>query len=77
MRALQACFPRSWKTLGAHAGTGLRALLADTQAMSDAHWATTYGLLSGKGVDQAALVALGRGLLTDLIEPLEARCRQS
>ncbi len=76
-QALQACFPRSWKGLGARTGAGLRALLADGQAMSDAHWTTTYGLLSGKGVDQARLVALGRSLLANLVEPFESRCRAS
>ena len=45
--------------------------------MSDAHWATTYGLLSGKGVDQAGFIALGRQFLADLVEPFEDRCRAS
>jgi hypothetical protein len=50
LMTLQACFPREWPLLGARTGAGLRALLADTSALRDAHWATTYGLLSGKGL---------------------------
>lgn len=77
LRALRACFPRSWKSIGARTGTGLRGLLADGQAMSDAEWVAKCELLSGKGVDQAGLAPLGRRILADLVEPFEERCRAS
>lgn len=75
LRALRSSFPRTWRAIGVRAGAGLRALLADEDGMSDAHWAMRNGLLSGLGVGRNELVVVGEGFLADVVEPFEKRCR--
>ncbi len=57
--------------LGPHVGDGLRALLDDTQAFADAHFAVDVGLLRGHAVSVDQLRAIAEQVLADAVEPLE------
>ena len=72
LNALRERFPAEAKELATHAGDGLRALLEDREAFDDAHYTVNVGLLAGKGVTQEQLVATGRQVLADALEPLAA-----
>ena len=69
--ALVKCFPRSWREHARSAGSGLRELLVDDQAMEEARMTTESGLLSGMAIDVPALRGIGERLLMDAVEPLE------
>jgi len=56
--------------LGARAGDGIRALLAQREALDDAHFAVNVGLLSGTGVTIDQLRAIAEQLILDALEPL-------
>jgi hypothetical protein len=68
---LEAAFPRSWRAHARQAGSGLREMLADDAVMEEARKTTEAGLLSGMGVDVAALRGVGERLLADAVELLE------
>jgi hypothetical protein len=70
--ALKMCFPESWRTYAASSGNGLRELLENDAAMEEARTTTEIGLLNGLGVDVKALRGIGKRVITDAIEPLEA-----
>jgi hypothetical protein len=63
-------FPDSWKTWAAHAGDGLRELLADSAALDEARITTDVGLLSGLSATADNLRAIGERLIMDAVEPL-------
>ena len=69
--AIRACFPETWLDHSRHAGAGLRELLEDDELMAEAAQTTEIGLLSGKDIDVAALRAVGRRLLADVIKGFE------
>lgn len=70
LSALQTVFRDDHVELAAKAGSGLKALLADTAALEEAHFTTSVGLLRGHGVTIEQLRITGDGLLLDVIEPL-------
>jgi hypothetical protein len=72
LEALKTCFPDDWKQLAAHAGDGLLELLADQNALEDAHRTTDLGLLRGMDLTAEMLKVTGERLLLDAIEPLAA-----
>ena len=70
LRALQYCFEERWRELAARAGSGLRELLSDDDALEQAFHSCVYGLLAGRGVSLEQLRVAGERLLADVIEPL-------
>jgi hypothetical protein len=70
LRAIQECFPASWKALLSNVGSGLEELLADDNAMDDARKTTDIGLLNGMAVSTEMLRATGDRLIQDVISPL-------
>ena len=75
--ALQSCFSTRWRPLAKSAGKGFRKLLDSPEDMEEATWHCSEGLLHRRkpGTDQ--LLHVGRRLLADAIEPLEASARSS
>ena len=71
-KALQHCFPSSWKKLASRVGGGLRELLNSEEDFKEAYHTCINGLLSSKTISQEALHIAGERMLVDLIEPLEA-----
>lgn len=72
-RALERCFPKTWRALARRTGDGLRAMLSDDDAMEDARKTIESGLLAGKGYDVPALRAFGERLLVDAIDAFEGQ----
>lgn len=68
--ALRVCFPSEWRELAAHAGDGLRELLAREDVLEQAHHSLSYGLLQGKAVTVDMVRAVGEQLVSEVIEPL-------
>jgi hypothetical protein len=68
--ALRRSFPHEYETLSKEAGGGLRALLADPVALEEARHAIDVGLLAGYQITIEQLIAIGRQLLADAVEPL-------
>jgi hypothetical protein len=76
LEALERCFPEEWPDLARRAGDGLRALLADPDALEDALFTVNIGLLEALQVTQSQLRALGQQFLSDVIEPLAAAAQR-
>lgn len=72
LRAMQQCFPETWKSFAAHLGSGLEELLADENAMEDVRKTTDIGLLNGMDVSVEMLRATGDRLMQDVIVPLRS-----
>jgi hypothetical protein len=70
LRAIQECFPTSWKELLINVGSGLEELLSDDNSMKDACKTTDIGLLNGMSVSVDMLLATGDRLIQDVIIPL-------
>jgi hypothetical protein len=72
--ALRACFPTEWKPMASRVGEGLRDLLSSDDDLDDALWTCANGLLAHRisGVDRLSLMATGRRVLQDAVEPLVA-----
>ncbi len=68
--ALRERFPSEHRALARRAGEGLRALLADRDALDQAHHSVDTGLLRGHAVDTGRLRAVGEQLLVFALEPL-------
>ncbi|MBI2898596.1 MAG: hypothetical protein HYY17_00255 [Planctomycetes bacterium] len=75
LKALKACFPKSWRLLGRRAGDGLRALMGDASAFEQAHHTTRVGLLLGQGITEDHLRAVAEQLFETALDPLRAACR--
>lgn len=71
--ALRERFPEEAPELARSAGTGLRELLADDDALDQARHAVDVGLLAGKGVTTENLRVTGQRLLDDALQPLAER----
>jgi hypothetical protein len=69
--ALRATFGKDARIHAATLGNGLRELLGDPGLLEEARHATDVGLLSGLGVTNKELRAVGDQLLCDVIEPVE------
>jgi hypothetical protein len=67
--ALAGCFPADWKTLANHVGSGLMALVKDSDALEEARQTTEMGLLKGLNISTKTLKADGLRLIVDAIEP--------
>ena len=70
--ALRACYPARRPVLAAAAGDGLRALLADEDALLQALWTCNQGLLASRPLRLEELRATGLRMLQDALEPLRA-----
>jgi hypothetical protein len=68
--ALRSTFPQEHEALSKGAGGGLRALLADPVVLEEARHAVDVGLLAGYQITIEQLIAIGRQLLADAVEPL-------
>lgn len=68
--ALRKRFPREHIELARRAGNGLRALLADPEALDQARHSVDVGLLSGHGIDAANLAAVGAQVVGLVLAPL-------
>jgi len=68
---LAQSFPRTWRTHARQAGSGLRELLVDEDVMEEARRTTDSGLLSGMGLDIAALRGVSERFMVDAVEPFE------
>ncbi len=77
LKAIQECFPMSWKALLVNVGTGLEELLADDDAMDNARKTTDIGLLNGMDVSIEMLRATGERLMQDVIIPLQEMAQAS
>jgi hypothetical protein len=75
-RALQQIFPSRWQPLAAHAGDGLRALLASPADMQQAADICNRGLLHLRQVTAEQLQATARRLLTFAAQELEQLGKQ-
>ena len=71
-RALHAKLPRRAAGLAVRAGDGIRELLASKNDVDEALKTCNLGLLASMDVDADALLATGRRLVEEVIEPLEA-----
>ena len=71
-RALHAKLPRRAAELAARAGDGIRELLASKNDVDEALRTCNLGLLASMDVDADALLATGRRLVEEVIEPLAA-----
>tara|TARA_R110000850_G_scaffold187108_7_gene312970 strand:- start:763 stop:1686 length:924 start_codon:yes stop_codon:yes gene_type:complete len=69
-KALQACFPASWKELSSRAGNGLQELLDSGEDLEEAHHTCANGLLSSRAVTVEQLGIAGQRLQVDVIEPM-------
>jgi len=68
--ALRKRFPKEHTGLAARAGDGLRALLADPDALDQARHSVDIGLLAGHGLNVANLSAVAAQLLGLVLDPL-------
>lgn len=73
--ALEKRFPEDWREFGAHAGDGLRELLAKPLDLNQATEICNRGLLAGRDLDAVKLRATGLRLLQDAVKPLESAAR--
>ena len=71
LKSLQHAFPHRWQKLAAHAGDGIRALLASPQDLQQAANLCNNGLLHLRQASAEELAATGRRLLTFAVEELE------
>ena len=69
-RALRTSFPKEHEELANRAGDGLRALLADDDALEQARHANEIGLLRGCGVGTEELRAVAERLMAFVVEPV-------
>jgi len=74
---LVATYPDEAQMLANRAGTGLRELLDQRDALDDALHANHVGLLAGLGVTADNLRATGNRLVLDVLEPLPARVAET
>jgi len=72
---LRACFREDATTLALRAGRGLRALLESSEDLREAHHTCVWGLLAQRRPTVEELQNVGRRLVQDAIEPLEAFAR--
>jgi len=70
LEAFDIQFPNEKQILALTLGEGLRELINDQDALSDAHKTTDIGLLSGMNISRENLIAAGARLLSDVIEPV-------
>jgi hypothetical protein len=70
VQALAEKFPRHAAELAAHAGNGIRELLASEADLDQALRTCNLGLLASFDIGVAALRATGQRLITEVIEPL-------
>jgi hypothetical protein len=70
-QALREVYVHAATALAAQVGTGLRQLLDDPAYLDEARHAAAVGLLSGFGITNENLRAVGHQLLVDAIERLE------
>ena len=75
IEALKSRFPKTWRTLAAQAGDGIRALIASPEDLEEATFTCKNGLLASKQVSEVQLRITARRLIQDAIEPLEERAR--
>ena len=75
--ALKKYFPHEWKILAAHAGDGIRALLASPPDLEQATRICNDGLLARRKATKDNLTATGRRLLAEAVWPLENAARES
>ncbi|MBA4281676.1 hypothetical protein [Ralstonia sp.] len=68
--ALREKFPSQAPELAARAGNGLRDLLASPEDLDQALRTCNLGLLAGADVGREEILATGRRVLADVIEPL-------
>jgi hypothetical protein len=73
---LRDCFPGDAAGLAERAGSGLRALLESPEDLREAHHTCVWGLLAQRPPTTDELLAVGRRLVQDAIEPLEALARE-
>jgi hypothetical protein len=71
-QALQESFGREAQKLAKRAGTGLQELLQSPPDLDQAQSNANSGLLASKNVGLSAMVAVGRRLQAEVIEPLVA-----
>jgi hypothetical protein len=69
--ALESCFPDDARKLGSSVGRGIRALIESPDDFMEARHSCEYGLLASQPLTADQLRAVGRRLLTDVIEPTE------
>lgn len=74
--ALQGCFPHRWRTLAAHTGDGIRALLASAEDLQQAVEINNAGLLSSRKINAKDLRNTAEELLTFAVTALETRARK-
>lgn len=74
---LRACFPGHAKALAERAGSGLRVLVEIPEDLREAHHTCEWGLLAQRPPTAKKLGAIGRRLVQDAIEPLEAFAREA
>ena len=70
-KALQSCFPNRWRVLAAHAGDGIRALLASPVDLQQAAELCNRGLLHLRPIKAEQLRATAQRVLTFVGEELE------
>lgn len=73
---LRACFPEDAVALARRAGSGMRDLLGSSEDLREARHTCVYGLLAQQPPSTEALLAVGRRLVQDAIEPLEALAQE-
>ena len=76
IKSLEHAFPHRWQKLAAHAGDGIRALLASPEDLQQAVNLCNNGLLHLRQVRAEELAATGRRLLTFAVEELEQLVKQ-
>lgn len=69
---LRTCFSEEAAALARRAGSGLRALLDSPEHLEEARRTCVYGLLAQRPPSTEALLAVGRRLVQDAVEPLES-----
>jgi hypothetical protein len=74
---LRFCFPGDAVALAKRAGSGLRALVESPEDLREAHHTCVWGLLAHLRPTSEALLAVGRRLIQDAIEPLETHARDA
>jgi len=74
---LRVCFPGNAKALAERAGSGLRILVESPEDLREAHHTCEWGLLAQRPPKSEELRAIGRRLIQDAIEPLEAFAREA
>lgn len=67
---LRTCFPEEAAALARRAGSGLRALLESSEDLEEARHTCVWGLLAQRPPRIEELLAVGRRLVQDAIEPL-------